>query len=202
MPLYRRRLPHWHPVGQPLFLTWRLNGSLPPHRFFPSGSLSSGKAFVAMDRLLDHARTGPLYLSRPEIAGIVVDSIHYGQEVLHQYTVHAFVVMANHVHLLITPSVPVPKLLQSLKGTTARRANQMLRLTGKAFWQEESYDLWVRGEKEFYRIQSYIEENPVRAGLVAAPEDYLWSSVSQVCHGAGLKPGAAQRGRPTGCIPQ
>ena len=97
-----------------------------------------------MDRLLDHARTGPLYLSRPEIAGIVVDSIHYGQDVLHHYTVHAFVVMANHVHLLITPNVPVPKLLQSLKGTTARRANQMLRLTGKAFWQEESYDRWVR----------------------------------------------------------
>ena len=140
-----------------------------------------------MDRLLDHARTGPLYLARPEIAGIVVDSIHYGQEVLHQYTVHAYVVMANHVHLLITPNVPVPRLLQSLKlkGTTARRANQMLRLTGKAFWQEESYDRWVRGEKEFYRIRSYIEENPVRAGLVAAPEDYLWSSVSRVFTGPG-----------------
>jgi len=57
MPSYQRRLPHHHPAGQPLFLTWRLQGSLAPHRSFPSGSLSSGKAFLAMDRLLDQART-------------------------------------------------------------------------------------------------------------------------------------------------
>jgi hypothetical protein len=75
---YRRRLPHQHPDGQPLFLTWRLYGSLPPHRFFRTGSLSAGKAFVAMDRLLDHARTGPLYLARPEIAGLVVEAIVAG----------------------------------------------------------------------------------------------------------------------------
>jgi len=84
--------------------------------------------------------------------------------------------MANHVHLLITPRTPVPKLMQRLKGSTARRANEILRLTGRGFWQEESYDRWVRNEREFRRIQGYIEENPVRAGLVAVPEDYRWSS--------------------------
>jgi len=68
----------------------------------------------------------------------------------------------------------------------------MLGLTGRAFWQEESYDRWVRDDKEFHRIRAYIEENPVRAGLVAAPEDYPWSSASQAFQqGAGLKPGAA-----------
>jgi REP element-mobilizing transposase RayT len=176
MSSFQRRLPHWRPDGRPLFLTWRLHDSLPRHRFFPASSLSAGKAFVAMDRLLDQARTGPLYLARPEIASLVVEAILEGRDPLGHYDLHAFVVMANHVHLLITPAVPVPGLLQRLKGTTARRANQMLSLTGRAFWQEESFDRWVRDEREFQRIRAYIEENPVRAGLVTAPEDYPWSS--------------------------
>jgi putative DNA methylase len=142
-----------------------------------------------MDRLLDHARTGPLHLARPEIAGLIVQAILEGRDILDHYDLHAFVVMANHVHVLITPKVRVSKLLQRLKGSTARRANGLLGLTGRAFWQEESYDRWVRDEREFRRIRLYIEENPVRAGLAAAPEDYRWSSAFQ--RGAGLKPGAA-----------
>ncbi len=43
--------------------------------------------------------------------------------------------MPNHVHMLATPSVPLPKLTKSLKGITAKRANTMLTLTGKPFWQ-------------------------------------------------------------------
>jgi hypothetical protein len=72
--------------------------------------------------------------------------------------------------------------LQHLKGTTARRANEILRLTGRPFWQEESYDRWVRDEREFQRIRAYVEENPVRAGLVAGPEEYPWSSASRSFH--------------------
>jgi putative transposase len=72
----------------------------------------------------------------------------------------------NHVHLLVTPAVALCKLTKSLKGITAKRANAMLALTGSPFWQEESYDHLVREEGEFYKIRRYIEENPVRAGLV------------------------------------
>ena len=110
-PRYRRRRPHWYPDGRPLFLTWRLQGSLPPHRFFPPIPRANGKAFAAMDRLLDHARTGPLYLARPEIASIVVKAILQGRDLFNHYDLHAFAVMPNHVHLLITPKAPVPKLL-------------------------------------------------------------------------------------------
>ena len=60
-----------------------------------------------MDHLLDHARTGPLYLARPEIAGLVVETIVEGRDTLGHYDLHAFVVMANHVPLLITPKTPV-----------------------------------------------------------------------------------------------
>ncbi|HME07654.1 MAG TPA: hypothetical protein VKG25_11405 [Bryobacteraceae bacterium] len=95
-----RRLPHYHPIGQPVFLTWRLHGSLPHNRCFPEAT-THGEAFLAMDRLLDNARTGPLYLRMPEIAEMMVIAIRY-QDGRH-FDLHNFVVMANHVHLLITP---------------------------------------------------------------------------------------------------
>ena len=87
-----------------------------------------------MDRLLDHARTGPLYLSQPAVAQLVMEAVQYGQDSLGHYTWHAFVVMPNHVHLLITPHIAVPKLLRSLKGITGKRANQILGQTGRPFW--------------------------------------------------------------------
>ena len=188
---YRRRLPHFHHIGHPLFLTWRLHGSVPPHRAFPASTLTSGKAFVAMDRLLDNARTGPLYLSRPEIAQVVLDALVYAQASLGHYALHAFVIMPNYVHLLLTRHVAAPKLLRSLKGITAKRANPMLGLTGQAFWQDESYDHLVRDGKEFNRIRAYIEENPVRAGLAAAAREYRWSSAwgGKARQGAGCGPG-------------
>jgi REP element-mobilizing transposase RayT len=96
------------------------------------------------------------------------------------YQLHSCVVMANHVHLLITPRVPVHKLMHSLKRFTAREGNPILGLTGQAFWQDESYDRLVRNETEFGRIGSYIEMNPVRAGLVATPEAFLWSSAGPI----------------------
>jgi putative transposase len=84
--------------------------------------------------------------------------------------------MPNHVHLLATPAVPLPKLTKSLKGITAKRANTILGLTGTTFWQDESYDHLVRNSPEFERIRNYIEQNPVRAGLVRESSDYRWSS--------------------------
>ena len=53
MEFYERRLPHWHPTGKDIFLTWRLYGTLPPNRFPPDGP-SSGQAFAWVDRYLDN----------------------------------------------------------------------------------------------------------------------------------------------------
>ena len=86
--------------------------------------------------------------------------------------------MANHVHLLVTPRVPETRWLGPLKGFTAYRANQILSRSGHPFWQDESYDHLVRNDEEFRRIHRYIENNPVKAGLVAAPEDYPWPSAA------------------------
>jgi hypothetical protein len=84
-------------------------------------------------------------------------------------------VMPNHVHMLVTPRVQISVLMQSLKRFTARQANQMLVRTGQPFWQDESYDHLVRNQTEFERIVSYIEMNPVRAGIVASCDLFPWS---------------------------
>jgi putative transposase len=181
---YARNLPHWHPEGQALFITWRLYGSLPKEVLHAMESdrtnkkkPSAGKAFRDADRLLDRAQSGPLWLKDPRIARCVVDSLRRGDAELNHYRLHAFVVMANHVHALLTPLVAVRRITNGIKGVTSREGNRILRRTGQPFWQVESYDHWVRNEEEFARIRAYIENNPVAAGLVARAEDWAWSSV-------------------------
>jgi putative transposase len=98
---------------------------------------------------------------------------------LGQYELGTYAIMANHVHVLLLPKVAPSRLLQSLKGATARQANLLLGRTGETFWQAESYDHWVRHESEWGRIAAYIEDNPVKAGLVQYAEDYRWSSAGK-----------------------
>ena len=93
-----------------------------------------------MDRLLDRGASGPWYLRRPELAGMVVAALHDGERRFHRYQLHAYVVMPNHVHLLVTPQVVARRWLAPLKGFTAYRANELLSSHGQAFWQDESYD--------------------------------------------------------------
>jgi REP element-mobilizing transposase RayT len=155
-------------------MTFRLFGSLPPGREFTSESVAGGKAFLCMDRLLDGARSGPTHLVMPSIAQIVVASLQHCDQV--DYGLHAWVLMPNHVHMLATPRTDVSKFMRRLKGYTARRSNELLHRTGEAFWQEESYDRLVRTPEEFKNIESYILNNPVKAGLATSVEEYRWSS--------------------------
>jgi putative DNA methylase len=175
---YRRRLPHFDETGRPVFLTWRLHGSLPVNRPFPAGTLSSGQAFAAMDRLLDQVRVGPSHLRRPALADLVVEAIHYGAAGLGHYALHAYAVMPNHVHLLVTPVVALCKLTKSLKGITAKQANALLALTGSPFWQEESYDRLVRHERELTR-------SGITSRRIPFAPDWRWLPVST----AGRAPG-------------
>ena len=84
--------------------------------------------------------------------------------------------MINHVHILIYPNADLSRITKSIKNYSARQANVILGLTGQPFWQEESYDHWVRGPEEMERIVHYIEENPLSAGFVQRVQDWRWSS--------------------------
>jgi putative transposase len=125
MPEYKRRLPHFQPNNAYLFLTWRLWGSLPakaetvPHP-------TPGHAFAAADRELDRRNSGPLWLKDTRIAELVSRTILAGDSERRYYDLCAWVVMPNHVHLLVLPRVPVSRLMKWLKGSTARGANLIL----------------------------------------------------------------------------
>ena len=140
--------------------------------------MNAGAAFVWMDRYLDSTRTGPMYLAQESVAQTVVAALHRGVSLGH-YDLAAYCVLSNHMHLLLLPKITPSRIMQSLKGASARDANRILGRTGESFWQAESYDHWVRDEGEWKRIVAYIEENPVKASLARRPEDYRWSSASQ-----------------------
>jgi putative transposase len=170
--MYRRNLPHWHPPGAAVFITWRLAGSLPAFH----GTVTDGRAFAGRDRLLDRAATGPRWLLRPDIAKCVVIELRAETET--HYDLHAFVVMPNHVHLLLTPWIELATITRTMKGRSARRANVLLARTGTPFWQDESFDHWIRHPQQFHKVRAYIERNPVRAGLVRQADQWPWSSAS------------------------
>ncbi len=171
-----RRLPHLYGSRDWLFVTWHLHGSLSQPLYPPTGKVqSAGEAFVWIDRYLDRAERGPRYLARPDIAKIVAAGLRTGAE-LGNYELRAYVVMPNHVHVLLRPLVDPSRALRGLKGCTAREANKVLGRAGEPFWQHESYDHVVRNSEEMGRIVAYIHNNPVRAGLARVPEEYAWSS--------------------------
>jgi hypothetical protein len=85
--------------------------------------------------------------------------------------------------MLIFPEAALNRITHSLKNFTAVKANQILQRTGRPFWQDESFDHWVRNRIDLEKIQSYIENNPVKAGLVKRSEDWPWSA-----SGTGLRP--------------
>ena len=67
-------------------------------------------------------------------------------------------------HVLLLPKIAASRLLESLKGATAREANRVLGRTGERFWQAESYDHWVRDDREFERIVSLYRKQPCEGG--------------------------------------
>ena len=91
--------------------------------------------------------------------------------------VHAYVFMTNHVHLLLTPSTEdgPSRVLQSLGRRYVRYVNTAYRRTG-TLWEGRFKSAIVDSEQYLLTCSRYIELNPVRAGMVAAPEDYPWSS--------------------------
>lgn len=178
MTYYERNLPHWQPPAQHLFVTWRLSGSLPLkviQALKAKRGRKPGEQFRDFDTHLDGATFGPSWMNDGRIADLVhaaIQEVNDGQSC----RMHAFVVMPNHVHCLLDAGSELKAITRKLKGRTARAANLLLRRTGKSFWQDESFDHWIRSSAEFERVRMYIEQNPVKAGLVKRPEQWKWSS--------------------------
>ncbi|PKO34528.1 MAG: transposase [Betaproteobacteria bacterium HGW-Betaproteobacteria-7] len=91
--------------------------------------------------------------------------------------IHAYALMTNHVHLLITPEKDggPSRLMQSLGRRYVQYANRFYRRTG-SLWEGRYKSSVVQAENYLVTCQRYIELNPVRAGMVVDPGQYRWSS--------------------------
>jgi len=99
-----------------------------------------------------------------------------------RYELYAAVVMPDHVHLILTPLIDerrgemfsLIRIMQSIKGSSARAINQRLRRNGPV-WQEESFDHVLRSSEGLDAKIEYVLQNPVRKGLVTAWREYNWA---------------------------
>src|SRR5215472_12623005 len=98
---WERRLPHWIPEQTPIFATWRLAGTLPLG--LAISSQAHAQSWMNRDAQLDNAESGPRWLAQPAVARIVARALHYGDAARNWYRLHAWVLMPNHVHVVITP---------------------------------------------------------------------------------------------------
>src|SRR5262245_28511437 len=189
-----RRLPHWSQPGTLGFLTWRTWDSLPlevleswvaardswlaRHGIDPkeeSWKAQLGRLPLAAQRefhnqlsarweaALDECH-GACVLRRPELAKIVAESLrHFDRD---RYLLTDFVVMPNHVHVLVAfpDAEQVLKQCDSWKHYTAFKINAALGRRGR-FWQVDGFDHLVRSPEQLEYLRAYIADNPRRANL-------------------------------------
>lgn len=178
----RNRLPHWEQDGATYFLTFRLADALPevllqpwreerdrwrsthPRPWLADDERTYHQLFSArIDRWLD-AGHGCCLLRTDRCAKVVGETLLRDDP--NPCRFHALVVMPNHVHALFSLSAgpPLPRVVASWKGVTARRLNQECHRSG-SLWQKDYFDRLIRDDDHFHRCVRYIRNNPVKAKL-------------------------------------
>ena len=169
----RGYLPHFDSPETIQFLTFRLVDSLPADMIERLRLMADPIPDAERDEFLD-AGAGACWLRQPEIAQIVQDALlHFDGK---RYRLIAWAVMPNHVHVLIEPlgGHALSDIVSSWKRFSARMANRLLGRSGP-FWQKDYWDTYIRNEHHLESTVGYIENNPVKAGLVKNPADWPWS---------------------------
>jgi len=171
----RGYLPHVKAQGATYFITFRLADSLPAEVLATWASLPEEARSEKAESYLDQG-SGECLLARPAVAEIVLRALTYHAG--SRYTLHEFVFMPNHVHLLLTPlgEHALSDIMHSLKSWTAQKINVLLDRVGNTLWQHESYDRVVRDDDELQALRAYVRQNPVKAGLCVDESGFRWSS--------------------------
>ena len=173
----RGYLPHFDAPGIRQMITYRLHDAMPASRRHEWESLlaleDERQKRIKIENYLDSG-CGECYLRQPEIAKLVQKNLlHFDGE---RYRLLAWVVMPNHAHVLIEiMQTPLAEILHGWKSYTAKAANRLLRRSGD-FWQSEYFDRYIRDEEHLRKVVHYIENNPVKAGLVKSPEEWIFGS--------------------------
>lgn len=179
---HRGYLPHFDASGLIQGLTFRLHDAVPAavvrawreQLNIPRGAPADDPGVIELrlriERYADAGR-GACWLQQPRIGQMVERAVlHFDGE---RYRLLAWVVMPNHLHLLVetTPGHPVKELVQTWKSYSASQANRMLQRKGP-FWQADYFDRFIRNERHYAAALRYIEQNPVKAGLVESAEKW------------------------------
>lgn len=180
----RRHLPHWQQDGKTYFVTFRLADSLPssllhdwkaerdhwlkdhPKPWAPETEAEYHRLFSGtIDRWLDQGM-GSCLLKNPAHATTVTHAFHHFDA--DRYTLHTFVVMPNHVHLLLSlqESSILSSVIASWKRFTATAINQVEGKSG-AFWMSDHFDRLIRDWDHFIAVARYIRNNPRKASLAS-----------------------------------
>lgn len=179
----RGYIPHFDGGSIPQFLTFRLFDSVPrsvieklSEAVKEDGEEGQIRYRKSLERYMDNG-FGACFLKDPDIAVMVENSLKYHSE--RKYYLSAWVIMPNHIHFLVTPfeGVELRDIAHSIKSYTAHEANKILDRSGQ-FWQHEPFDRYIRNRPHFSSVIRYIENNPVKAGLCARPEDGPYSSAA------------------------
>ena len=139
-----------------------------------NGVISDVEFYRLVELYLD-CGLGRSFLRIPEVAEIIEENLLKFDGA--KYTLHAWVIMPNHGHALLTPAVGVSlsSIMHSAKSFTANQANKLLDRNG-TFWAREYFDRYIRNARHFANTLNYIHENPVRAGLCTQAKDWRFSS--------------------------
>jgi putative transposase len=129
--------------------------------FFVTARTAEGKALLQTDRMAD------LFIE------VLRSYVREGA-----FRVHDFVVMRNHVHLLLTigPEMTIEKAVQLVKGNFAFRARKEFGIRDW-IWQRGFSDVEIRDEASFHGHQKHIYDNPVKAGMACVAEEYPHGSL-------------------------
>lgn len=173
----RGYLPHFDMPGVVQFINYRLDDAMPVtlrHEWAALWVIDDElKRRTKIEEYLDRGH-GSCLLRDPRAAAVVEENwLHSdGQD----YRLLAWVVMPNHVHLLVEIwRTPQWQLVKNWKGFAARNINRVLGRRGK-LWQGDYWDRYIRDEAHCRKVIRYIESNPVKAGLVKAAEQWPFSS--------------------------
>ncbi|MGE0544817.1 MAG: transposase [Dehalococcoidia bacterium] len=174
----RGYLPHVDHANLVQMITFRLADAMPAERRAEWQQIlrieEGAKRRTVIEAYLD-AGYGACHLRDPRISRVVEDALrHFDGE---RYRLLAWVVMPNHVHVLIDAFAghPIRQTVHSWKSFTATQANRILERTGP-FWQPDYFDRYIRDNQHLEQARWYIHQNPVKAGLVQSVEDWPYSS--------------------------
>jgi putative transposase len=170
----RGYLPHCDERGLIQHIVFGLFDSI-PHEAPPSLSRPDDRAEWA-DRALD-AGHGCRLLARPANAEIVQRSLLHDDGV--RYALGAWCIMPTHVHVLaeLRFDATLADIVQTWKSATSHAINKREGRTGR-LWRREYFDRFMRSDEQFANTVTYIENNPVAAGLCEKPENWRFSSAN------------------------